>query len=102
VLEIVEWRVKVEAIVLDLAGADFDVVLPGMEWFQEWDPQVDWKDLEFSIETNTGTKRIHSLLTTQRLQDFDIDKSRNPSRVQSYGVRRAGEIPQEGVEVEEK
>jgi hypothetical protein len=72
VLEIAEWRDKVEAIVLDLEGAYFDVVL-GMEWFQECNPQADWKDLEFSIERNTRTKGIHSLLTTQILQDFDVD-----------------------------
>ena len=63
---------KVRAFVVDLEGTDFDVVL-GMEWFQEWNPQADWRDLEFTVETNTGTKHIRPLQTPPELQDFDID-----------------------------
>src|SRR5271154_3333282 len=45
----------------------------GMEWFQEWNPQADWRDLEFTVKTNTGTKHIRRLQTTPELQEFDID-----------------------------
>jgi len=72
VLEMSEWRGKVKAFVLDLEGTDFDVVL-GMEWFQEWNPKADWRNLEFTVETNTGTKHIRRLQTTPELRDFDID-----------------------------
>jgi hypothetical protein len=58
VLEIAEWRVKVEAIVLDLEGTDFDVVFWG------------WNGFQSGIHR---TKRIHCQLTTPKLQDFDID-----------------------------
>lgn len=89
VLGIAEWRDKVEAIVLDLEGAGFDIVL-GMEWFQERNPQADWRDLEFSIETNTGTNPIHSLLTIRRLQDFDIDNSEIQAEFNLRGYEELG------------
>jgi hypothetical protein len=82
VLDMSEWRGKVRAFVVDLAGTDFDVVL-GMEWFQEWNPQADWRDLEFTVETNTGTKHIRRLQTTPELQEFDIN---NPEIQAASGV----------------
>jgi hypothetical protein len=53
---------------------------------------------------NTGTKRIHSLLTTQRLQDFDVC---NPKIQAEFNLMEYKELEkylslQEGVEVEEK
>jgi hypothetical protein len=39
-LEIAEWRGKVEAIVQDLKRTYFDAVV-GMQWFREWNPLAD-------------------------------------------------------------
>jgi hypothetical protein len=61
----------------------------GMEWFQEWNPQADWRDLEFTVKTNTGTKHIRRLQTTPELQEFDIDNPeiRAASGVESHVVQ---------------
>ena len=72
ILEMSEWRGKIQAFVVDLEGTDFDVVL-GLEWFQEWNPQADWRDLKFTIETNTGMKHIRCLQSMPELHDFDVD-----------------------------
>jgi|SRR5271170_1888483 len=61
VLEMSEWIGKLRAFVVDLEGTDFNIVL-GMGW-----------DLQFTVETNTGTKHICRLQTTPELQDFNID-----------------------------
>ena len=58
-LQISEWKGMVKAFVLDLKS-DFDVVL-GMEWHQEWDPIPHWKELEFTVETDQGPKRLERI-----------------------------------------
>ena len=65
-MDMSEWRDKIKATILDM-HADFNVVL-GMEWILEWDPRPDWKKLEFTVETSTGTKRIRRLPTMSEVQ----------------------------------
>src|SRR5437762_492907 len=75
-LQISEWKGMVKAFVLDLKS-DFDVVL-GMEWHQEWDPIPHWKELEFTVETDKGPKRlkrippVHCIDLEEVKDEFDL------------------------------
>jgi len=71
-LQISEWKGLVKAFVLDLKS-DFDVVL-GMEWHQEWDPIPHWKELEFTVETDKGPKRLKRIPPVQCIDLEEIDE----------------------------
>ena len=58
-LQMSEWRGKIKPTVLDM-HSNFDIVL-GMEWILEWEPMPNWKKLEFTVQTSTGTNRIRRL-----------------------------------------
>ena len=68
-LSMSEWKGKVHAWVLDMHN-DFDIVL-GLQWFQEWEPEINWKTLELTVETTTGKKHIRRLPTIGNVEDIE-------------------------------
>ena len=74
-LQISEWKGMAKAFVLDLKS-DFDVVL-GMEWHQEWERIPHWKELEFTVETDQGPKRLKRISPVHRIDLEEVEHEFN-------------------------
>ena len=86
ILQIGEWRGKVQAIVLDLK-ADFDVIL-GLQWFIKWKPIPNWDKLEFVIETADGAKRIGRSFHIPDLKELDDEELDQLNLITEKELRR--------------